>query len=92
MNKKQKITLLSGVVFMLFAFADWAVQGFHLFTHERILVQIPQSDINKMLGQPPRYNWVNHFALGLDYTLSAAAVIIIISAILFFLFKTRKAI
>ena len=90
MNKKQKITLALGILLIIIPLADWAAQGFHLFTHEKVLVKLPQSEIDKMLGQPPRSVWVNHFTLGLEYTLAAAAVIIIISALLFFLFKTRK--
>ena len=89
-NQKQKITLASCIGIILITGAVWAMQGFHLFTHERILMKLPQSEIEKMLGQPPREVWVNHFTLGLEYTLAIAAAAIILSTILFFVFKTRK--
>ncbi len=90
MNKKQKITLFSGLSAIIIAFGVWAFQGFHLFTHDKIEVRLPQSDVDKLLGQPPRYEWVNHFTLGLEYTLAIAAVVIAASTVLLFLFKNKK--
>ncbi|HUX60899.1 MAG TPA: hypothetical protein VMV32_06275 [Ignavibacteriaceae bacterium] len=90
MNKKQKISIFSGLIAILIAFAIWAIQGFHLFTHQKVEVQLPQSDVDKLLGQPPRYEWVNHFTLGLEYTLAFAAIAIGFSVVLFFLFKSKR--
>lgn len=91
-NKKQKITFSAGLLIILATAMVWAVQGFHLFTHDKIMKQLPRSDLEKMLGQPPRVIWVNHFTLGLEYTLAVTAVVIILCIILFFIFKNRKAV
>lgn len=90
MNKKQKTTVFSGLAAILIAFAIWALQGFHLFTHQKVEVQLPQSDVDKLLGQPPTYEWVNHFTLGLEYTLAFTAIAIGISIVLYFLFKSKR--
>ncbi len=90
MNKKQKITIFSGLAAITISFAIWALQGFHLFTHQKIEIQLPQSDIDKLLGQPPRFEWINHFTLGLEYTLVFTAIVISISIVMFFLFKNKR--
>ncbi|MHB1687627.1 MAG: hypothetical protein ACYCVH_09655 [Ignavibacteriaceae bacterium] len=90
MNRKQKVTIFSGVAAIIIAFAIWALQRFHLFTHQKIMVQLPQTDVDKLLGQPPRYEWVNHFTLGLEYTLAFAAIVIAISTAMFFIFKNKR--
>ena len=90
MNKKQKLTIFGSLSFIIIAFSVWAIQGFHLFTHDKIEVLLPQSDVDKLLGQPPRYTWVNHFTLGLEYTAAFSAIIILLASILFFIFKNKK--
>ena len=90
MNKKQKYTIFTSLSLIIIAFSVWAIQGFHLFTHDKIEIQLPQSDVDKLLGQPPRYTWVNHFTLGLEYTALYTAVIILLASILFFVFKNKK--
>jgi hypothetical protein len=91
-NKKQKIILTAGIVLILITAAVWGIQGFHLFTHEKVMKQLPQSDIERMLEQPPRFTWINHFTLGLEYTLLVTAVVTTLCTILFFLLKNRKAV
>ncbi|MHB8579871.1 MAG: hypothetical protein ACYDA4_08415 [Ignavibacteriaceae bacterium] len=90
MNKKQISAMATGLSIIFITFAVWAYQGFHLFTHEKVIIKLPQSEIEKMLGQPPRLIWVNHFLLGLEYSLVITLIVTIISTALFFLFKTRK--
>ncbi len=90
MNKKQKYTIFTSLSLIIIAFSVWAIQGFHLFTHDKIEIQLPQSDVDKLLGQPPRYAWVNHFTLGLEYTAAFTIVIILLALILFFIFKNKK--
>lgn len=91
-NKKQRIILTAGLALILIIATVWAIQGFHLFTHEKVMKRLPQSDIEKMLGQPPRFTWINHFTLGLEYTLLFTAVVTTLCTILFFLLKNRKAV
>jgi len=90
MNKKQKVTIFSGAGIIIITFVVWSLQGFHLFTHDKIEIQLPQSDVDKLLGQPPRYGWVNHFTLGLEYTLAFTAIIIAVGIVLFFIFKNKR--
>ena len=91
-NKKQRITLAAGLVLIFITAIVWAIQGFHLFTHDKIMKQLPQSDIEKLLDQPPRFTWINHFTLGLEYTLLITAAVTILCTILCFYFKNRKAV
>ena len=89
-NKKQKITIIAGAAIIITVFIIWAAGGFHIFTHQKELITLPQTDVDKLLGQPPAHAWKDHFVLGLEYTLLTTAIVVLISGLFIYLFKTKK--
>lgn len=85
MNKKQKLTLLSGSLIILCAFIIWAAYGFELFTKTEVLVE----RTDELFGTTYK-EWEDKFIWGLDYTLYVTGIVTVISAVMFFIFKKSK--
>ena len=85
MNKKQKTVLVVGAVLIFSALILWLAHGGEIFTKTQVLVEV-QDDL---FGTT--YNeWEDRIIIGLDYTGGFAAVVAVISAVLFFFFRTKK--
>ena len=85
MNKKQKITIIAGISVILIALIFWIADGTYVFTQTKVLVE----KTDPLFGTTYK-EWKNHFIWGLDLTLVISAVSILISTILFFLFKRKR--
>ncbi len=85
MNKKQKIVLVVGAVLIFSALILWLAHGGDIFTKTQVLIEVQ----DELFGTT--YNeWQDKIVIGLDYAGGFSAMIAVISAVLFFLFRTKK--
>ena len=85
MNKKQKIVLVIGAVLIFSALILWLAHGGEIFTKTQVLIEM-QDDL---FGTT--YNeWEDRIIIGLDYTGGFSGIVAVISAVLFFFFRTKK--
>ena len=85
MNKKQKIVLVVGAVLIFSALILWLAHGGDIFTKTQVLIEI-QDDL---FGTT--YNeWQDKIVIGLDYAGGFSGIVAVISAVLFFFFRTKK--
>ena len=89
MNKKQKIVLVVGAVLMFSALILWLAHGGEIFTKSQVLIE-KQDDLFGTTYKEWEDKILLIQALGLDYAGSFSAVVVVISAVLFFLFRTKK--
>ncbi len=85
MNKKQKITLLSGLIVIAASFIVWLAYGGELFTKTQVLIEKK----DELFGTTYKV-WQDKFIWGLDYTLYITGVAVFICGLLFFVFKKKK--
>jgi hypothetical protein len=85
MNKKQKIVLVVGAILIFSALILWLAHGGEIFTKTQVLVEM-QDDL---FGTT--YNeWEDRIVVGLDYAGGFAGIVAVISAVLFFFFRTKR--
>ena len=85
MNKKQKMVLVVGAILIFSALILWLAHGGEIFTKTQVLIEM-QDDL---FGTT--YNeWEDRIVVGLDYAGGFAGIVAVISAILFFFFRTKK--
>jgi len=85
MNKKQKMVLVVGAILIFSALILWLAHGGEIFTKTQVLIEM-QDDL---FGTT--YNeWEDRIVVGLDYAGGFAGIVAVISAVLFFLFRTKK--
>ncbi len=85
MNKKQKITLIIGLVLIASALIVWLAHGGEIFTKTQVLVE----KHDELFGYTYE-EWVDKIIIGLDYAGSFSAVVALITGILLFIFKDKK--
>ena len=85
MNKKQKITLIIGLVLISSALIVWLAHGGEIFTKTQVLVE----KHDELFGYTYE-EWVDKIIIGLDYAGSFSAVVALITGILLFIFKDKK--
>ena len=85
MNKKQKLTLLVGLLIIAAAFIVWLSYGGDLFTKSQVLVEKK----DELFGTTYK-EWQDKFVWGLDYTLYVSGATVLICGILFFAFRKKK--
>jgi hypothetical protein len=85
MNKKQKIVLVVGALLIFSALILWLAHGGEIFTKTQVLIEM-QDDL---FGTT--YNeWEDRIVVGLDYAGGFSGIVAVISAVLFFFFRTKK--
>lgn len=84
-NNKQKVTIIAGAAVIVFAIIIWLVNGAYVFTQTQVLI----SKKDPLFGTTYRV-WKNQFIWGLDLTLIVTAASIVISGLLFFIFKDKR--
>ena len=84
MNKKQKITLIAGLLIIAAAFIVWLSYGGELFTKTQVLIEKK----DELFGTTYK-EWKDQFIWGLDYTLYVTGATV--CGILFFFFRKKKA-
>jgi hypothetical protein len=91
MNSKQKTILLIGFILILAGAIVWIVSGGEILSKDGIWVEKEQSDLDKLLGLEPELEFKEQFILGLiPHTLGFAGFIILLSAIMYFILRTKK--
>ena len=99
MNSNQKIIIIICLVLILLLFVMWFATGAEVFTKTQVWVDTT-TDLDKMLGVQTG-EWQDKFIFGLlpgsksidvefISVTSLGGIIILISGILFFLFKSKK--
>ena len=85
MNKKQKMVLVVGAVLIFSVLILWLAHGGEIFTKTQVLIEV-QDDL---FGTT--YNeWEDKVVVGLDYAGGFSGIVAVISAVLFFFFRTKK--
>ena len=85
MNKKQKIVLVVGAVLIFSALILWLAHGGDIFTKTQVLIEIQDDLFDTTYNE-----WQDKIVIGLDYAGGFSAMVAVISAVLFFLFRTKK--
>jgi len=85
MNKKQKTTLIIGLILIVSALVVWLAHGAEIFTKTQVLV----GKYDELFGYTYE-EWGDKIIIGLDYTGSFSAVVVLITVVLFFVFKDKK--
>jgi len=99
MNKSQKNVLALGIISIIGTFIYWYAKGAEIFTKTQILVD-NTNELDKMLGVKNE-QWIDKFVFGffplgmsslmeMISTASIAGVIIVITGILFYLFRNKR--
>ena len=91
MNKRQKIVVIIWGVLILSTLIVWWSSGGEIWTKDQVKVEKEMTEIDKMLGREPLYEYQDKFLLGLlPHTAVVLASITVISGILFILFRNKK--
>jgi hypothetical protein len=91
MNSKQKYVLVVGIIMILAALIWWQSSGGEILSKDGIWVEKPMTELDKSLGLKPELEFQEKFILGLlPHTAVFSGVVVLITTILFFIFKTKK--
>ncbi|MCZ6702203.1 MAG: hypothetical protein O6940_04085 [Ignavibacteria bacterium] len=85
MNKKQKIILVVGAILIFSALILWLAHGGEFFTKTQVLIEKQ----DELFGTT--YNeWEDKIVVGLDYAGTFSALVVVVTGVFFFLFRTKK--
>lgn len=87
MNKKQKITIYTGLIIIVITFIVWLAYGGELFTKTQVLIEKK----DELFGTTYK-EWKDKFIWGLDYTLYVTGITVFICSILILIFRKKKAV
>ena len=99
MNKKQRNILITGIILIITLLFIWYQQGLEVFTKTQVLID-KTTDLDRMLGVENK-QFIDKFVFGLlpsgfsslqelSSVAAFSAIIIFISGILIYLFKTKR--
>lgn len=87
LNKKQKRTVLIGLFVMAAAIIVWLGFGAEIFTKTQVIVEKK----DELFGTTYK-EFEDKFVLGLDYTAAFSFAVLVISGVLAFFQRSRKAV
>jgi len=91
MNSKQKYVILAALILIAVVLVWWLASGGEILSKNGIWVEQEVSELDKALGLEPQKIYQEKFILGLlPHTAAISGGIVFISAILFFIFKSKK--
>lgn len=91
MNSKQKYVIISAVIIITTVIIWWLVSGAEILSKDGVWVEQELSELDKALGLEPQKIYQEKFIPGLlPHTVVISGIVVLISAILFFIFKTKK--
>ena len=91
MNTKQKYVVLVAVVLIAAVLIWWLTNGGEILSKDGIWVEQEISELDKALGLEPQKVYQEKFILGLlPHTAVFSGAVVLVSAILFFIFKSKK--
>ena len=85
MNKKQKITIITGLLIIAAVFIVWLSYGGELFTKTQVLIEKK----DELFGTTYK-EWKDQFIWGLDYTLYVTGATVFVCGILLLVFRKKK--
>jgi hypothetical protein len=92
MNSKQKYIIVVAIILVAAAVIWWLSSGGEILSKDGIWVEKPMTELDKTLGLKPELEFQEKFILGLlPHTAVFSGSVLLISTILFFIFKTKKA-
>lgn len=91
MNSKQKSVVIIALTLIAAAFIWWLISGGEMLSKDGIWIEQELSELDKALGLEPQKVFQEKFVLGLlPHTAVFSGAVLIISTILFFIFKSKK--
>ena len=91
MNSKQKYVIIAALVLLAAALIWWFASGGEILSKDGIWVEKEMTELDKALGLEPQKEYQEKFILGLlPHTAVFSGAVVLISAILFFIFKSKK--
>lgn len=91
MNSKQKSVIVIALLLIAIVLIWWLVSGGEILSKDGIWVEQELSELDKALGLEPQKVYEEKFIPGLlPHTAAVSGIIVVLSAILFFIFKTKK--
>ena len=91
MNNKQKYVLILALILIAAVLLWWLASGGEILSKDGIWVEQEMSELDKALGLEPQKVYQEKFILGLlPHTAVISGIIVVVSAILFFTFKSIK--
>jgi hypothetical protein len=91
MNSKQKYVIVVGIILIAAALIWWIGSGGEILSKDGIWVEQEISELDKDLGLEPQKEYQEKFILGLlPHTAVFSGAVVFISAILIFIFKSKK--
>jgi hypothetical protein len=91
MNSKQKYVIVVGIILIAAALIWWIGSGGEILSKDGIWVEQEISELDKDLGLEPQKEYQEKFILGLlPHTAVFSGAVVVISAILIFIFKSKK--
>ena len=84
MNKRQKRTIIIGLIIIAAAVIIWLVSGGGIFTKTQVLIEKKDA----LFGTTYK-EWQNKFIWGLYLTLIISGITVLVSGVLFFIFKKK---
>ena len=84
-NKKQKFAIVAGAAVIIIVFIIWLINGGYVFTQTQVLIEKKDPLFGTTYKQ-----WKNKFIPGLDLTLVVTFISLVISAVLFYLFRNKR--
>jgi hypothetical protein len=91
MNSKQKYIILAALILIAVVLVWWLASGGEILSKDGIWVEQEVSELDKALGLEPQKVYQEKFILGLlPHTAVFSGAVVLISAILFFIFKSKK--
>jgi len=91
MNSKQKYVIISELILLAAVLIWWLTSGGEMLSKDGVWVEQEISELDKALGLEPQKVYQEKFILGLlPHTAVISGIIVVVSAILFFIFKSKK--
>ena len=91
MNSKQKYVIIVASILIVVALIWWMSSGGEVSSKDGIWVDQELSELDKSLGLEPQKVYQKGFVLGLlPHTAVFLGIVLVISGILFFIFKSKK--
>ena len=91
MNSKQKYVIIIALILIAAVLIWWLSSGGEILSKDGIWVEQELSELDKSLGLEPQKVYQKGFVLGLlPHTAVFSGIVLIISGILFFIFKSKK--
>lgn len=91
MDAKQKYVILVAVILIAAVLIWWFASGGEILSKDGIWVEREMTELDKALGLEPQKEYQEKFILGLlPHTAAFSGIVVVISTILFFIFKLKK--